>query len=107
MEQQPEDCEGKTGRIGNEDPEPTETIEVNEDREDAKELEHNGRNQIVAAEIMESQSVSDDRSTETELLAREQPPRTGINEADSTRELLVLWMKYVYYTRTQAIVYPS
>jgi hypothetical protein len=35
-----------------------------------------------------------------ETLAREQSPRIEFNEANSTRELLVLWMKYVSYTQT-------
>ena len=61
-EQWSEEYKGKAGRIENEDPEPTETIkvkkdQVKEDREDAKELKHDGRNQIVTAEMIESQTV--------------------------------------------------
>ena len=79
-------------------------MQVKEDREDAKELKSDGENQIAPAETIESQTV---RSTETEWLAREPQPRTEFDEASSTTELLVLWMKYVYYTRTQDGLYDQ
>ena len=107
LEPQPENCERETGEIENKDPEPAEMIKIKENREDAKEFERDGRNQIVTAEMIESQTVSNNRSTETELLAREQPPRTEFDERNSMRELLVLWMKYVYYTRTQEGLYEE
>jgi hypothetical protein len=101
-----EECNGNTGGIVNKDPNPTETNKVindqaEEDRENAKELKSNGENQIVPAETIGSQTVSNNRSIETEWLARKPQPRTEFDEASSTTELLVLWMKYVYYTRTQ------
>jgi hypothetical protein len=94
-EQWSEEYKGNAGRIENEDPEPTETIkvkkdQVKEDREDAKELKRDGRNQIVTAEMIESQTVSDNRSTATGWFARKQLLSTAINEANTTRELLKL-----------------
>jgi len=111
-EQWSEEYKGKAGRIENEDPEPTETIkvkkdQVKEDREDAKELERDGRNQIVTAEMIESQTVSDNRSTATGWFARKQLPSTRINEANTTRELLKLWMEHVYSTRIQEGLYKQ
>jgi hypothetical protein len=97
-EQQSEEHKGKTGRIGNEDPEP---IEVKEDREDAKELKRDGRSQIVTAEMIESQTVSDNKSTATGWFARKQLP----SEANTTRELLKLWMEHDYSTRIQEGLY--
>ena len=109
-EQQSEEHKGKTGRIGNEDPEPIETIkvkkdQVKEDREDAKELKRDGRSQIVTAEMIESQTVSDNKSTATGWFAREQLPSTRINEANTTRELLKLWMEHDYSTWIQEGLY--
>jgi hypothetical protein len=78
--------------------------QVKEDREDAEELESDGKNQIVTAEMVEPQTDSNNRSTETDWLARKPPPRTEFDEATSTKELLILWMKYVYYTQTQGTI---
>ena len=105
-EQRSEENKRKAGKIEDQDPEPTETNKVindqiEEDREDAKELERDGINQIVTAEMIESQTVSNNRSTVTGWFARKQLPSTRINEANTTRELLKLWMEHVYSTRIQ------
>jgi|HubBroStandDraft_1064217.scaffolds.fasta_scaffold96089_1 hypothetical protein len=103
LERESEKCDGKTGKINNEDPGLTEMIKDNEDREDAKELKHDDdKNQIIAAEMTEPQSVNDNRLKETEWL---QTPDTGNNELKSTKELLELWMEYVYSTRMQEGLY--
>ena len=79
-----EERNGNTGDIVNKDPNPTETNKVNnyqakEDREDAKELKSDGENQIAPAETIESQTVSNNRSTER--LARNPQPKIEFDEA--------------------------
>jgi hypothetical protein len=103
LERESEKCDGKTGKINNEDPGLTEMIKDNEDRKDAEELKHDDdKNQIVTAEMTEPQSVNNNRLKETEWL---QTPDTGNNASKSTKELLELWMEYVYSTRMQEGLY--